>query len=41
MAISRALRRLLRIRNLEEEQSRLAVESALVELRRLEHALRA
>ncbi len=41
MAVSRALRRLLRIRNLEEEQSRLAVESALVELRRLEHALSA
>jgi len=41
MAVSRALRRLLRIRNLEEEQSRLLVESALVELRRLEHALSA
>lgn len=41
MAVSRALRRLLHIRNLEEEQSRLAVESALVELRRLEHALSA
>jgi len=39
MGVSRALRRLLHIRSLEEEQSRLAVESALVELRRLEHAL--
>ena len=39
MAVSRALRRLLRIRDLEEEQSRLALESALGELNRLEHAL--
>lgn len=38
MAISRALRRLLRIRELEEEQSRLALESAVSELHRLEHA---
>jgi flagellar biosynthesis chaperone FliJ len=41
MAVSRALRRLLRIRELEEEQSRLALESALGELHRLEHALAA
>jgi flagellar biosynthesis chaperone FliJ len=41
MAVSRALRRLLRIRDLEEEQSRLALESALGELNRLEHALAA
>jgi hypothetical protein len=39
MAVSRALQRLLRIRFLEEEQSRLALESALAELWRLEHAL--
>ena len=39
MAASRALRRLLRIRELQEEQSRLALESALGELHRLEHAL--
>jgi hypothetical protein len=39
MAVSRALRRLLRIRELQEEQSRLALESALGELHRLEHAL--
>jgi hypothetical protein len=41
MAVSRALRRLLRIRSLQEEQSRLALESALGELHRLEHALSA
>jgi hypothetical protein len=41
MAASRALRRLLRIRNMEEEQSRLALESALGELSRLERALTA
>ena len=41
MAVSRALRRLLRIRDLEEEQCRLALESALGELRHLEHALAA
>jgi hypothetical protein len=41
MAVSRALRRLLRIRNLEEEQSRLALESALGDLNRLESALAA
>jgi len=39
MAVSRALRRLLCIRELEEEQSRLALESALGELNRLETAL--
>jgi hypothetical protein len=41
MAVSRALRRLLRIRDLEEEQSRLALEAALGELNRLERALTA
>ena len=41
MAVSRALRRLLRIRDIEEEQGRLALESALGELHRLEHALAA
>ena len=39
MAVSRALRRLLHIRDIEEEQSRLALESALSELNRLERAL--
>jgi phage protein D len=39
MAVSRALRRLLRIRDLEEEQHRLALESALGELHSLENAL--
>jgi aspartokinase len=39
MAVSRALRRLLRIRDIQEEQSRLVLESALGELHRLEHAL--
>jgi hypothetical protein len=38
MAVSRALRRLLQIRDIEEEQSRLALESALGELNRLENA---
>jgi len=41
MAVSRALRRLLRIRSIEEEQSRLALDSALGELNRLERALAA
>lgn len=41
MAVSRALRRLLRIRDLEEEQCRLALESAVAELHRLEQALAA
>jgi flagellar biosynthesis chaperone FliJ len=39
MAVSRALRRLLRIRDIEEEQCRLALESAVGERNRLEHAL--
>ena len=39
MSVSISLRRLLGIRNLQEEQSKLALESALGELRRLEHAL--
>lgn len=39
MPVSNGLRRLLRIRDLEEEQQRLALESALGELRSLEHAL--
>ena len=41
MAVSRALRRLLRIRELEEEQNRLALGSASGELNRLEGALTA
>jgi flagellar biosynthesis chaperone FliJ len=41
MAVSRALRRLLRIRELEEEQCRLALETATGELNRLEHAMTA
>jgi len=41
MAVSRALRRLLRIRDLQEEQSRLALESSQGELNRLEDALKA
>ena len=41
MPVSRPLRRLLRVRDLEEEQSRLALESALGELNRLERALAA
>lgn len=39
MAVSRALRRLLRVLNLEEEQAKLALESALGELHRLERAV--
>jgi len=39
MAVSRALRRLLRVLELEEEQSRLALESSIGELRRLEQFL--
>ncbi len=39
MAVSRALRRLLRIRDLEEEQSRLALETATGQLNLLEQAL--
>jgi hypothetical protein len=41
MAVSRALRRLLRIRDLQEDQSRLVLESALGELHRLENAMTA
>ena len=39
MPVSRSLRRLLHIRNLEEEQGRLMLESALGDLRQLENAL--
>jgi flagellar export protein FliJ len=39
VAVSRVMLRLLRIRELEEEQNRAALESALGELNRLEHAL--
>jgi hypothetical protein len=39
MAASRALRRLLRIRDLEEEQGRIALESAVGDLSRLQQAL--
>ncbi len=39
MPVSNALKRLLRIRDLEQEQHRRALESALSELRRLEDAL--
>ena len=38
MPVSEALRRLLRIRDLEEEQQRLALDAAVSELRRLELA---
>ncbi len=41
MAVSRALRRLLRIREIEEEQRKLALEAALHELNRMEQALAA
>ena len=41
MAVSRSLRRLLHIRNLEEEQSRVELESAIGGLRQLEIALEA
>ncbi|MFY9852970.1 MAG: hypothetical protein WAK26_03725 [Terracidiphilus sp.] len=41
MAVSRALRRLLGIRDLQEEQSRLLLESALGELHRLHNAMAA
>jgi len=41
MAVARALRRLLRIREIEEEQGRLAMENALADLHRLEQALTA
>jgi hypothetical protein len=39
MAVSSALRRLLHVREMEEEQQRLALESALGELHSIEHAL--
>lgn len=39
MAASKALKRLLRVRGLEEEQQRGALESALAELRRMEAAM--
>jgi hypothetical protein len=39
MAVSQAMRRLLRIRDIQEEQSRLTLESAMGELRRLEAAM--
>jgi len=41
VAVSRALRRLLRVLHLEEEESRRQLESALGDLRRLEHSLEA
>ena len=41
MAVSRALSRLLRIRDIQEEQSRLVLESALSQLHRLENAMSA
>lgn len=41
MPVSRSLRRLLRVRDIEEEQCRLALESALGELNRLERAMAA
>lgn len=41
MAVSRALRRLLQIREIEEEQSRLALDAAAGELHRLERLLAA
>ncbi|HTX74916.1 MAG TPA: hypothetical protein VMD29_01835 [Terracidiphilus sp.] len=39
MPVSPALRRLLRVRNLEEEQQRLALDAALADLHALEHVL--
>ena len=39
MAVSRALRRLLRIRNIEEEQCRQALDLAVADLARLQQAL--
>lgn len=38
MAVSRSMRRLVRILHIQEEQSRNELESAVLELRRLEHA---
>ncbi len=39
MAVSRSLRRLLRVLTLEEDQRKLVLESAIVELRRFERAM--
>ncbi len=39
MAVSRAMRRLLRVREMEEEQTRAALESAVGEKKRMESAL--
>lgn len=39
MPVSGTLRRLLHVRSLQEEQQRLALESSLVDLHELEHAL--
>lgn len=41
MAVSRAMRRLLRVLEMQEEQSRAALASALADLKRLERALAA
>ncbi len=41
MAVSRAMRRLLRVLEIQEEQYRAALASALADLRRLEHAMAA
>lgn len=41
MAVSRAMRRLLRLLEMQEEQARVQMESALADLRRLERALNA
>lgn len=41
MSVSNALERVLQVRQLEEEQRRLALESALAEVHRLENALHA
>jgi hypothetical protein len=41
MAVSRAMRRLLRVLEMQEEQARVQMESALADLRRLERALNA
>ena len=41
MAVSRAMRRLLRVLEMQEEQARVQMESALGDLRRLERALNA
>jgi hypothetical protein len=41
MAVSRTLRRLLQVRELQEEQGRLALESSMGELNRLEDAMKA